>query len=355
MKQKLRLFILLVAASLLLNSTTCALPQNTQPQNSRTITKDEFDVIEGRFHDGLGTYAEIRLANELIRQGSISQMFFAEAHSRRKMQEAIAALPETHQQRQGFAREIANIEQGARQGATKLLALVSGRTLQLVRHTPKDFAHARTGDVVLDFADGSFLPVSVKTDKTHRIAVAEGQTPDISTKWAQRYFRVTQAELAEMIHQLGFASTDELKSHYLNVARLVAQIIISKLALADCQPTDFSHARTRNIAAVKYLLRQLLHYKHGNDLSRVIIFDRLTGEVKWESLLEGVNIEALTPEQISFTPARPRGGNPISSTFGIRVDGRTVVTFQIKHRRGRARDTTSRYEFGDITTRLEIR
>ncbi|HZS09256.1 MAG TPA: nucleoside hydrolase [Blastocatellia bacterium] len=319
-----------------------------------SLSKTDFEVIEGRFHDGLGTYAEIMLANELLALTKLDQSPFDPQRSRTRMQEAIASLPASHPSRAIFQQEIANIEKAVRQGAGELLARAGSGALTRVRHTPREFADARAGDLILEFADHQAMPVSVKTDKSGRVAVAEGQTPDIGPKWAERYFKVSDSELNAMITELGFASPAELKGHYLNVSRLVAQVIIRKLELTDCQPGDFSQAQVGNLEAAKYLFLRLLHYKHGNDDSRVIIFDRRTGRVRWESLLEDVNIESLTRERISFTPAHPKGGEPVGTTFGIRIDGRTVVTFQVKHKRGRARGTASQYEFGDITTRLEV-
>ncbi|MBP6822827.1 MAG: hypothetical protein KA368_14855, partial [Acidobacteria bacterium] len=185
----------------------------------------------------------------------------------------------------------------------------------------------------------------------NKIAVAEGQTPDIQTKWAERYFQVSASEFDSISRELGFASTAELKANYLNVSKLVAQILIRKLGLTDCQPDDFSRARVTNLEAAKFLLRQLLRFKHGNDGSTVIIFDRENGLVGWESLLEGIDVERLTADRISFRPSRPRS-NPIASEFGIKIDGQAVVTFQIKHKRGKARGSDRQYEFSDITTRL---
>jgi hypothetical protein len=86
----------------------------------------------------------------------------------------------------------------------------------------------------------------------------------------------------------------------------------------------------------------------------VIIFDRSTGGVKWESLLDEVDIDRLILDRVSFLPSRPRGGHPIASEFGVKIDGRTVVSFQIKHKRGSARSTIHHYEFSDITTRLRL-
>ena len=59
-------------------------------------------------------------------------------------------------------------------------------------------------------------------------------------------------------------------------------------------------------------------------------------------------------DRISFLPARPRNGAATATEFGIKIDRRTVVTFQIKHRRGKAKGTARQYEFSDITTRLSL-
>lgn len=318
------------------------------------LSKIEFEIIEGIFHDGLGTYAELMLANNLIERAGISQPIFDTSTSIAKMRAAIARLPENHPSRAIFEREIVNIAQATKQGATELLRRVASASLTRVRHTAKEYADAKAADLRLEFSDHPALPISVKTDKSGKVAVAEGQTPDISAKWAERYFRVSESELESMMRELGFSTMTELKGHYLNVSRLVALILIRKLGLIDGEPTDFSKARVTNLEAAKYLFRQLLRFKHGSDGSQVIVFDRTSGAVRWESLLDAVDIEGLTAARISFRPSRPRGGKMIGSEFGIKIDGSAVVTFQIKHKRGAARDTSRRDEFSDITTRLIV-
>jgi hypothetical protein len=333
------------------------------------LSKTEFEIIEGHFHDALGTYAEVALANELITRAGLSQPLFDPSVSKAKMGDAINRLPLFHESRANFKQEILHIEAAVRRGAVALLERAGVARMTRVRQTPREFAGARAGDLRLEFAGRGDMPVSVKTDKSKKVAVAEGQTPDIQAKWAERYFRVSPPELSRMVAEVGFSSMTELKSHYLNVSRLVAHVIITRLKLTRCEPENFSSARVGDMEAVKYLFRRLLHFKHGNDDSCVIIFDRSTGEVKWESLLEGVDIEKLTPERISFLPSRPSVARPsvgqpsvaqpsvarpIASEFGIKIDGKTVVTFQIKHKRGAARGTIRQYEFSDITTRLRI-
>ncbi|MEK6301323.1 MAG: hypothetical protein AABO41_11420 [Acidobacteriota bacterium] len=348
---------ILVLVGLLIGSSQPATSQARpaiQSTAAPALSKTEFEIIEGAFHDGLGTFAEISLANELIALAHLNQPQFDPSRSKAKMLDAINRLPASHASRAVFQKEIANIEAATKQGAIQILNQVKPASLTRVRHTAREYADAKAGDLRLELSGRPDLPVSVKTDKSGKVAVSEGQTPDIGAKWTERYFQVTRAELDRMIVELGFASTVELKSHYLNVARLVAHILIQKLKLSDCQPADFSKARVGDLEAAKYLLRRLRHFKHGNDNSRVIIFDRTTGEVKWESLLDEIEIEKLSADRISFLPSRPRGGHPIASEFGIKIDGRTVVSFQIKHKRGRARGTSRQYEFSDITTRLRI-
>ena len=324
----------------------------TAPAQSK-LSPDEFEVIEGVFHDGLGTFAELKLANKVIELGGISQQPFDLRKSEAKMRDAIERLPANHPARKKFEAERANVAAATERGAIELVNRSGKTPLFRVLHTAKDFSAAKAADLVLEFQSGERLPVSVKTEKSNKIAVAEGQTPDIQAKWAERYFRVSSAEFNSLTRELGFASSAELKANYLNVSQLVAQVLIRKLGLADCRPDDFSRARVTNLEAAKFLFRQLLRFKHGNDGSTVIIFDRESGAVTWESRLEGIDVERLTADRISFRPSRPRV-NPIASEFGIKIDGQAVVTFQIKHKRGKARGSNRQYEFSDITTRLII-
>ncbi len=326
----------------------------TTAQTKTVLSKTDFEIIEGKFHDGLGTFAEISLANEIIRAAKLSQSFFDTSGSEAKMREAISMLPESHKSRAIFQQEIVNIKTATKVGALALLNRVKPATLVGVRHTAREYADAKAGDLRLEFTDRADFPISVKTDKSNKVAIAEGQTPHIREKWATRYFKVTEDELNKMINELGFSTMTELKSNYLKVARLVATILIRKLKLEECQPGDFSKAKVRDLEAMKYLLRQLKFYKSGNDKSCVIIFKRSTGEVIWDSLLDSLDIENLTTNRISFLPSKPRNNNPIAVEFGIKIDHRTVVTFQIKHKRGRARGTTHQFEFSDITTRLRL-
>ncbi|HLG13259.1 MAG TPA: hypothetical protein VJH03_01885 [Blastocatellia bacterium] len=321
---------------------------------STALSKTEFEIIEGIFHDGLGTHAEVTLANEVIGLARLSQPLLDTSRSTAKMRNAINRLPESHPSRAIFQREITNVEAAARRGARELIESLRPAAVIRVLHVPREYAEGKAGDLRLECSGRPPLPVSVKTDKSRKVAVAEGQTPDIGPKWAERYFRVSPAELEGMVRELGYSSMSELRSHYLNVARLVALVLIRKLGLINSEPADFSRARVADVAPVKYLFHQLLLFKRGNDSSRVIIFDRSTGEVKWESLLDGIDVDGLTGDRVSFLPSRPRGGHPIASEFGVKVDGRTIVSFQVKHRRGRSRGTPRQYEFSDITTRLRV-
>lgn len=327
----------------------CALAAVGAEQNTPS-----FAVLEGVFHDGLGTFAELKLANKLIELAAIDQSPFDLTASESKMREAADRLPANHPARKKFETEKANIAAATERGAAALLSRTDKTSLVRVHHSAKDFSDAKAADLVLEFKRGLQWPVSVKTEKSNKIAVAEGQTPEILGKWAARYFQVSQAEFEALQREFGHDSLASLKSNYRNVSRLAAQVLIRKLGLVDCQPDDFSRARVTNLEAAKFLFRRLLQFKHGNDGSTVIIFDRESGAVAWESRLEGIDIEKLTAERISFRPSRPRNGQSIASEFGVKIDGQVVVTFQIKHKRGKARGSERQYEFSDITTRLMI-
>jgi hypothetical protein len=323
-------------------------------QTKTELSRTGFEMIEGKFHDGLGTFAEIHLANEIIKAAKLPQAMFDASGSEAKMREAIASLPESHKSRAIFQQEIVNIKIAAKEGALALLGRIKPATLAGVRHTAREYAGAKAGDLCLAFKDRADFPVSVKTDKANKVAISEGQTPHLGEKWATRYFKVSEDELDKMIAGLNFTTRAELKSNYLNVARLVAEVLIRKLKLEECLPTDFSKARVTDLEAMKFLLRQLRLYKSGEDRSCVIIFKRSTGAVLWESLLDSLDIDNLTADRISFLPSRPRNNRFVATEFGIKIDHRTVVTFQVKHRRGRARGTNRQFEFSDITTRLKL-
>lgn len=352
MKSTLRLLCIFA-----LHITACAFvfaqaSSSSAKQPPSQISSAEFEIIEGIFHDGLGTFAELKLANKLIEVAAIDQFPFDLSASEAKMREAVERLPASHPARKKFEAEKASIAAATERGATALLNRTDKSALVRVHHTAKDFSDAKAADLVLEFKRGLQWPISVKTEKSNKIAVAEGQTPEIFGKWAARYFQVSQEEFEALQRELGHDSLGNLKSNYLNVSRLAAEVLIRKLGLADCQLNDFSRARVTNLEAAKFLFRRLLQFKHGNDGSTVIIFDRESGAVAWESKLEGIDIEKLTAERISFRPSRPRNGQPIATEFGIKIDGQAIVTFQIKHKRGKARGTQRQFEFSDITTRL---
>lgn len=318
------------------------------------LTKTEFEIIEGKFHDGLGTFAEQCVANELIKLSECGQSFFETEISCRKMQEAISSLPENDSHSAIFQREITSIQTGAKNAARILIDKIKPAQIQAIRHTPKDFEGAKAGDLVLELIEHPPVSISVKTDKSGKVAIADGQTPEVHKKWAERFFNVSEAEFQEIMTKLGFLTIDELKTHYLNVARFVAEILIRKLGLENYSLTDFSQAQITDIKAVQFLFRQLLKFKSGTDESHVLILDRTTGQPKWETLLDSIDIDALTAERISMRPSKPKKGKVIGSEFALKVDGNAVVTFQIKHKRGKSRTTNRRTEFNDITTRLMI-
>lgn len=318
------------------------------------MPKRDFEGIEGVFHDGLGTFAELSLANQLITLGDIAQRRFDLTFQQAKMETAIDSLPQEHPKRIAYPREIANIERAAAEAASMLLDQVARTELRGIEHVARDYAGAKGADLLLSFPNRPPLPVSVKTDKSGKAAVADGQTSEIREKWAKRYFSVSDEEFDGILLDLGFKSLPELKAHYLNVAEFVVEVMIRKLQLSNCSKTDLSYARTNNINAVKHVLSQLLVYKNGTDNSRVVILSRTSGQVIWETLLDTVDIDSLTSSEVSFRPSRPKFGRRVGSEFAVKVDGRAVVTFQVKHQRGAVHGTAREQEFRDITTRLTL-
>jgi len=316
--------------------------------------RGSFERIEGRFHDGMGSYAELVLANELIHQSGGTQALFDTSAYEKKMTDAIGELDAGDSRIARYHREIQNVRDAARAGAASLLGQSHPARLTRVVHTSQGWRTGSAGDVLLEYAGHPSQPLSVKTDKSGKAAVFEGQTPNILNKWATRYFRSTQIEFIQMYRELGYSSETELRLHYLHVARLVAEVLIRQLHLEHCQPNDFTSARPTEMTGVRYLLRQLLRYKRGTDEARIIVLDRLTGQVKWQSNLDALDIDEISVDDISFRPAKPRLGRPIGSEFCLKVEGKPIVTFQVKHKRGKSRGTPAASQFSDITTRLII-
>ena len=315
------------------------------------FTKSDYENVEGEFHDGLGTFAEIRLANAVITQAGLSQTLFDEAPSRLKMLAAIDRLPNDHRMKAELAVEITRIEAAAAQAATILLEQARA-PLTRVRHTAQEYAGGNAADIVFEFADRPNEPISVKTDKSNKIAVADGQTPLIFEKWAARFFQLTESERDQILAALGATSIEALKANYLEVAAFVQAVILLKLRVQGDRPGDLRDARPTDLDAVKHLLKQLLAYTHGKDASRVVILSRSTGEVTWETVLDTVDVDTLTLDRVSFRPSVAKPGYAQSSEYALKVDGQAVVTFQIKHRRGGSFTPEQRRRFTDITTRV---
>ena len=147
----------------------CSLACSSQPSLSRAwpaaiqsppaLSKTGFEIIEGVFHDGLGTYAEVSLANELIFLAHLKQTPFDVSPSKAKMLDAINRLPPSHPSRGVFHKEIANIEGATKRGAVEILNQVKPAGLTRVRHTARDYADAKAGDLRLELNGRADLPV----------------------------------------------------------------------------------------------------------------------------------------------------------------------------------------------------
>lgn len=317
-------------------------------------TKAGFEILEGRFHDGLGTYAEITLANQIINMYRIDQPKIDYGNCFEKMYNVINSLSREDKIRELFSCEIENINRGVTESINILTSKFSIKDPIRVSHTPNDYSDAKAADLRIMCSDGNIILLSVKTDKSGKVAIADGQTSLIYEKWANRFFQMSRLEYNQMLNRLGYHSEDHMKLHYLNVANLAANIMIDKLGIVNYKIDDFSQARPTKIDSVKYLMTQLLYYKRGSDNCHVVVIDRSTASVKWETCLDSIDINNLILSDVTFVPSRPKYGRPISSEFGIKIQGKTVVSFQVKHKRGKARDTIRKDEFLDITTRLRI-
>jgi len=135
-----------------------------QPSSAQT----EFVIIEGIFHDGLGTFAELKLANALIELSGITQPPFDLKISEAKMREAIERLPTAHPARKKFESEKASIAAAAQRGAAALINRFGTASPARIHHTAREFSAAKAADLVIEFGSGERWPISVKMEKSNK-------------------------------------------------------------------------------------------------------------------------------------------------------------------------------------------
>ncbi len=338
--------------------------------------KSKFEYAEGIFHDGLGTYNEFAVANKIIMACNLRKPLFSLEASKIKMQNAINLLDMKDPRRQIFQEEIKNIETAAEQVVKKIQILITPAEIIDVKHVAKNYAGGNAADLEISIklaTEIKKLPISLKTDKSGKAALADiGQTSDLN-KWFRYMFNMEKEELDAVISKMAPGSNlTELKRNYLNIAHLVQRVFIDKLGLVDAglvdiRPGDnqqslkttsinnFSLAQPTNLAAVKHLVETVKRFSRGNDEAIVLVTNRTSGTVSTDATIDKVVLPTLSLKDISFRPSIPKAGYSYGSEIGIKYKGEVIFTVQIKHQRGASLTEANKMYFHDITTRLIVK
>ncbi|MDP2104320.1 MAG: hypothetical protein Q8K26_05360, partial [Candidatus Gracilibacteria bacterium] len=217
----------------------------------------------------------------------------------------------------------------------------------------QEYRQGNARDVYIELSNNETLNFSLKTDKSGKIALFEGQTSDIFEKVYKRYFNLS-IEAYENIKLLLFNTIDEyiIFEKFDNVAGLTQQVFINQLGLinGDVGLNNLGNALATNDINLKYLIRQLMRYERSDDNSIVIGVNRLTGDLLGKTLIDNVDFDNFNLSDFTFLPCKPRkyrfGTEP-----GIKYKGKAIVSFQAKHKRGR----NPSLKFSDITIRLKTK
>jgi len=308
------------------------------------VTADEYERIEGSFHDALGTFAELRLINELLGLARLPGSL-DEAPMRGRIADALVRLA-ADPRRAMLEGEVRNIERAVSEAARSLLASRPDEQVRTVSHTARAYAGGAASDVVLEWTDGETTRVSVKTDKSGRVALAGvGQTS--VENWANALYGFGPTALDALSRSRTGLSLEEAKGDYQDIAHLAQHVVIDALRVESVVINDWSAARATDPVGVLRLLSSVRRHLSGSDDAITLILDRQTGRASSATVMDGLDIRALDLARLSFTPCRPR--YRFGTTLGIKLDGKKLFDHQVKKQRG-ARPSQ---RFRDVTTRVE--
>ena len=320
----------------------------------KKLKKAIYEKIEWIFHDGLWTYFELLVYDYLVDYFNLNQEKSDKQQTLNKMNEAIKLYNKFFPNNEydiNFEAEIKNIENASKQIIDYIKDLLPISKVIEITHSAQDFRQWNARDVFIEFENWKTLNLSLKVDKSWKVALFDGQTPDIFNKVYNRYFNLSKQDYENLKQEL-FGTSDENKifEDFQNVALLTQKVLIKQLGLIYVKINNFSKAKITNKENLKHLISQLKRYKKSDDNSIVIIADRITWKLDWVTILDKIDENNLDLEKFSFTPTKPKKYRYATEPW-IKYNCKTFVSFQTKHKRW----SQSSKKFWDITTRLRTK
>ena len=321
------------------------------------MNSSDYEKLEGTFHDALGTFFEIVVHTALINQFRLGQETLGVDRYERSMAECIESLKAEGDDRAAMLREEQVRVAGC--GPRAVQELMSrpellGQTVVAVEHTASDYVDGKACDIQIELASGRKAPVSLKTDKSGKVALADiGQTG--LEKACLAFYGVDESGLRRLAELELQSSLEDVKTSYYNASDLFRRVMIETLEIEAVDVNDFSVARATNTAAVRHLLGTVKGALHGSDESTLLIVDRSTGLLSAATCMDTIDPECVSADDISFTPGIPKDGKPVGTTIGIKLCGpdggksMTLFDHQVKHQRGKNKSDA----FRDVTTRVK--
>ena len=318
---------------------------------NKEIKKAIYEKIEWIFHDWLWTYFELLVYDNLVDYFNLKQEKTEKELTLNKINEAKILYNKffpSNEYKINFDLEVENIEQAAKQVINYIKDSLPTNTIIKITHSAQDFRKWNARDVFITFDDWKVLNLSLKVDKSWKVALFDGQTSDIFNKVYNRYFNLSKQDYENLKQEL-FGTTDESKifKDFQNVALLNQEVLIKQLGLENVEINDFSKAVITNKENLKYLISQLKRYKKSDDNSIVVVVDRISGKLWWNTILDEIDENNLDLNNFSFTPTKPRSYKYATEPW-IKFKWKTFVSFQTKHKRW----NQSSSKFWDITIRL---
>lgn len=308
-----------------------------------------YEKIEWIFHDWLWTYFELLLFDKISNFYWLNLPCSDKEVTLDKMENWILLYEKFFPNNDydiDFRNEIKNIKNWAQNSLIEIKNKVWNYKIIKLTHSAQDYSIGNARDIYITLQSGEDLNFSLKTDKSWKVAISDGQTPKIFEKVYNRYFDLS-AEDYESLKLEYFETADEkiIFEDFQNVALLTQIVLLKQFNLEGAEINNFKAAKIKNSRVLEYFIDQLKIHKNWKDNASVLFVDRLSWEVGFESILD--NIFDINVEDFSFTPTIPRNYKYATEPW-IKYKWKTFVSFQTKHKRGKNPSN----KFQDITIRL---